>query len=1194
MRIGLLFTAVVFVASCGPELPAPKLETVTPNWAYNGEITEIDIVGENLFPYVVVSEGPNDASRFDAQYRAWLQNDQEQYELTGVTLTDYGTLSALIGTGLEPGEYSLSLVSPDGDESVNSVPFVVTDSRADHLDIYTEHVVYEVNDYAVVYLSVLDADDRLVESALPVEFVVNSANDATGVIFQDGGLTGFSLLDDGVGVSGTLGADGRGYVVLTSTLPDELQISIEVNGQSVVIGDDGNLVFGTGAVEQVLLELPSDPFNTTAGEQFSVLVTLLDRFGNVVENRPADLWLHETCGTYMAHMPVVGQRVVQLGVSGATGQGCEENKIVATGDVVGESNGFLVDPAQPLGFLIDDLNQNLDNGFVVAGELLAFDLYPIDSFGNISEVLGQSVTIFDDKNSAGAAECNPETGPTRWNCEVRMEVASTEVTLTFEDDTGVTADTASFSVLPAEPSTLGVASATAVVAGDAFEMLVAVYDVFSNIIEVDQSVDPFSFGGTNLSEISCVWDSVDSGGLNIFVCREFVANAGTVFSVNNTNLFVSGSSDVVEIVNSDLSTVDVSFSDSSITAGDSTVISIAAFDIWGNPYLVQADANIDISDGLGGLSPTTGTLSANGDLVMTVSLELAGEPVVVEVSQSSNVLGSGSVVVGHGLADSISVKASETWGWVGETTEVSATVIDVFGNPVTSYSETVTLFGAPDQFDEVEISDFFGGVGKSEMLWLDSGLGISILADGDGILGGSTLFDVLHADCAQPPLPVLVFAGSGDSSEVLCLNSGVAASTADFSSSTPGGSALYSYHLLVGDNYLKRTTAPSQSLQLKNEGYGQAILVVADEAACGGIGYGEVAVGLDDGSPAGEVVAVLSSSSLVAGSNTNGQATVSVEAFDCAGDVASNGAVVVRSNLGDVDPTLLSLVESGEGLMLTLDNSGAGSFVYNVENSDMGGDANISIGTTSHAAYGGIALTVSGDDRQPRVSWQTPIGTHLDIIDQVVVQMNESILSATITESSFLLTDSTGGTVPSSIAWDASSFTVTITPDNVLDGSADSYSLKVFGTVRDDNGNFLDGTYTSDATGSAWITEFGAVTDEGISLLSCSAPSEMFYPDGDESGSLSQQDSVSVNLESSQVGTTVVLEVYSASGDLVLVQREPILTITPSIEWNGKDESGVIQDAGLWTLETFVEDISGNPSDVCSIDVALRQNIMDY
>jgi flagellar hook assembly protein FlgD len=105
----------------------------------------------------------------------------------------------------------------------------------------------------------------------------------------------------------------------------------------------------------------------------------------------------------------------------------------------------------------------------------------------------------------------------------------------------------------------------------------------------------------------------------------------------------------------------------------------------------------------------------------------------------------------------------------------------------------------------------------------------------------------------------------------------------------------------------------------------------------------------------------------------------------------------------------------------------------------------------------------------------------------------------------------------------------------------------------------------------------------------------VFYPDGDESGTLSQADIIAVSIESSIIGATAVLEVYSVGGELIRTQRESIAsTTTVSMEWDGRDELGAVQASGVWSLDTYIEDNNGNPSDVCSIDVALRQNIMDY
>jgi flagellar hook assembly protein FlgD len=87
---------------------------------------------------------------------------------------------------------------------------------------------------------------------------------------------------------------------------------------------------------------------------------------------------------------------------------------------------------------------------------------------------------------------------------------------------------------------------------------------------------------------------------------------------------------------------------------------------------------------------------------------------------------------------------------------------------------------------------------------------------------------------------------------------------------------------------------------------------------------------------------------------------------------------------------------------------------------------------------------------------------------------------------------------------------------------------------------------------------------------------------------------IALDLESSQQGSVLILEVYSEAGDLVRTQRESALSAVISVEWDGRDELGVIQESGIWTLEAYVEDQNGNPSELCSKDVALRQNIMDY
>ena len=104
----LVGLAVGLCGACTPDLPVPRLTSMSPDWGYNGEETRVTITGEDLYPRVQVSAG--DQFEVDRQYRLWLETDPPT-ELDAVELDSYTSLSAIVPAGLETGLYDLQLLS---------------------------------------------------------------------------------------------------------------------------------------------------------------------------------------------------------------------------------------------------------------------------------------------------------------------------------------------------------------------------------------------------------------------------------------------------------------------------------------------------------------------------------------------------------------------------------------------------------------------------------------------------------------------------------------------------------------------------------------------------------------------------------------------------------------------------------------------------------------------------------------------------------------------------------------------------------------------------------------------------------------------------------------------------------------------------------------------------------------------------
>ena len=269
-------------------MPAHQVDQVAPIWGYNGEITAVSIEGQNFFPAVAVDGTEDNGGRVDAQYEVALVGVDRSFSLTGVSLESYTQIDALVPQGLEPGLYDLVVRSPRGAEARLEQGFAVTDTRADHLLIEVDGVVHSVNDSVALELSLRDPDGNRVEQDIEVQLQVESELQAQGVVIEDWGLEDAVELTDEVGVRGGLGPDGRTVVVLTSTIPDELDLVVApADEASIVRGGEAVLAFEAGAADQVEIILPTTEFTATAGESFDAVLRIVDEFGNVVDDQPS-------------------------------------------------------------------------------------------------------------------------------------------------------------------------------------------------------------------------------------------------------------------------------------------------------------------------------------------------------------------------------------------------------------------------------------------------------------------------------------------------------------------------------------------------------------------------------------------------------------------------------------------------------------------------------------------------------------------------------------------------------------------------------------------------------------------------------------------------------------------------------------------------------------------------------------------
>jgi hypothetical protein len=1181
--------AVFALGACAPDLPQHVVDSVVPVWAYNGEVTPIGIRGEAFFPVLAVDGGLDNGGRIDAQFQVKLVGADSTFSLNGVSLVDYEKIEALVPQGLEPGLFDVLVVAPNGLESKLEQAFTITDTRADRLEIQIDGVVHPVNGSVAVNLSLRDPDGLVVEQDLEIELVLDSVNDASGVIIQDWGLEEGVLLDDAVGVRGRLGLDGQSVVVLTSTLPDELELTLRAaDSQSIVREDNADLVFEAGEMDRVEILLPTESYTATAGESFDIELRVVDVFGNLVEDESARVLLFEECGGFLDEVTVVGSLIQPIFVRQATGSECPRNRIQAVSGLPGLSNSFSV-LAGPLTQFHG--TQATGANHFIAGEPTVFQVTGQDDFLNPVDLDGASLTFVDSMGSLASANCTLSSPGSYRACELVFE-ASVESTVLSVTALDVAADVGDFEILPNSPSQLFVgAIGTTLVAGTLFELEVSIADAWGNPVNVNGNQTPFTVSDGGFGSLECNWLGSQVHGVHVLSCSETTASEHMQFTVEIAALGLQGISDIVTVVNGALSTVSLNASNQNLVAGESFDLEIEAFDAFGNPYSVQSNANLILSDSASGLSVNQAQLGSSGTVIVNnLALEKVGDPVVLNVAQGGLALGSLSFQVTHANVDHLTIEPDRGWAWVGTPRNVSVLAVDVYENPVLSFQENVQISSLSNSFLSFTMGSFQAGQASSLVTWDSASLGDQISASSNSVNGVSDPVDAVLSDCASPPIAEILFTASGKDELVMCLTGTSVNLGLDFSGSTAGAEALSFYHLFDGQNRNERGTFTTGSLNVKEVGVWVPELMVVDAGACGSLVDAVLWTGENDGSVTGPVTITASHSSLVSGSSTQGTSTLTVSAEDCAGDVASGESLVARVNLGELDPAGTVFTDTGFGRAMILNNTGGGNFDLSVAGSSFPGEAVVAVGNINGSAYGEVAISVSGDDAQPTVAWVDPSGSTAEQLNRVEIQFSETMESSTLSANNVALEDANGSPIGFSLSLEEGNTRLVLQLDSLLDASTESVVLSLTADIRDSAGNFLDGDLSGSLAGTDFVSFFGNVQDDGLVLQACTLQDTEFVPDGDPSVVAGQSDEAEITLTSSVRGDMWLLEVFGPNGDRVRTHRESTASVSTSLFWDGRGDAGLLLDPEAYLLSASVEDAQGNVAAACQASVLLNQS----
>lgn len=1195
----LLTVGLGALVGCSPELPDPVVTGVRPGWGFNGQDTRIEVVGHSFYPRVQLGSG--DEAVFDHQFRVILEADPE-VELGDVSSVDYRTLEAVVPAGVAVGRYGLRVEGPTGATGRLDEAFDVRDSLADHLLLTPTdgQLSWTVGEFASFDVELVDIDGGRVTEDIEVSIRAEGV-DGSSLSFQSDVLEDQVSLADGTGILGRLGASGQARVSFTSSESiSAMVLRVDAaEADSAVEGSLQILSFTPGEVAGLRIVLPEGVTQATAGSSFPIDIYAVDEAGNEVVGADTQLLLYEACegGTLAQTVHFAGSiREQSVRLTRATQDDCVTNGIVAVGisggaAVSATSDAVAVLPGSAIGLDLKALPRS-----VIAGvEPLYVFATAVDAWANRVEDSTGPLSI------AASTDGGAFVAPAWWECgELVGGEAVCQCLLTEAGESVVlwastagpstlTGFSAPFVVEPGEVTSLeAVVEGDPIEAGQPFELRVEAKDSLGNGVWLDTEGDDLIEASTDLGDLVCVWDRhADDGPAEILSCLLTVAGDARVIDVELGSRGVSGTSEPFDVHNGDLALVEVELGADSVVVGEGLGIVVSAFDAWGNAWIERSVSTIDLADLGGSLIPASVSLDSEGEANVVGIMTQAMVDNRIEASVGGVVFGTSAPFdLLPGSATQVDVSAEQPFAWVDEPLSLSVRVVDAYGNTATSYSGAAFLRTTTGSEADVSV-ELVGGQADTTFTWtegrLDESLAVSA-GDFDAVLS----LDVLWSDCSDGPTASLSV--DGTDSAVLCRlsSSGRTRTVTVSSAASSSGGAGSLVRRLYREGGGSWEEGGSSYLTSWDEVAGFGVdLVVADAAACGSQARALVYVGDPDGQPTGPVDISSDVSELRAGdSGTSGTANVEVSAWDCEGDPASGGELLVRVDRGGIVVDGAVVSTTGKGLIVTLDSAGSASFAWSSASTSHGGEGRAHVGREQASAYGALSMTFTNDAVRPRVVSMDPVGSLSGSVDSFELRFSEALLPASLSSSLIRLSGPSGDAVSldaDDVLLDGD--TLWIVPPDALDMDAGAWQLTVDSAVRDLEGNRLDGTWSG--VRSSFTRQFGDVSNDAPDLDGCELERATFRPDGDD-GTGDEAEQAFIQVLADGPADWWRMTVTDESLAEVLVQWVPATSATSvDLEWDGSDGTGRTVDEGTYRVSVTGADSVWNEGASCEIEVSV-------
>lgn len=1170
----------IALVSC-VESQTPDPQAVSPARVYHAENTPITITGEYFHPVVTVDVG-RDGNSVDDSFGAEFVHtvSGESIELEGLFWESFQELRGVWPEDQATGTYDLYLTSPEGgDPVVLQDALTVSDSRANTIVVTPQVSSEVVGEFIQFDISLVDAQGNAVVEAgsVPVSLEI-SGPDASSLSFPSTqGIDELTQTGDENSWVGRLSFTEENWFTVSSSVDGLLTLTVSDDGEGLEDGR-GTVLFEPGNLDDLEIILPSSNFTATAGESFPVTFRAMDDEGNLVDG-PLQLEFSDSCSGVVepSELTLNGEETVLLTFGRANSGACSQTQLLVDAQITWTSDPFTVRPADA-SELVVRFNGLAGLSGIQAGEGVELSIQAIDPYNNVVVDYDESLS-FTVRGSSGELEGADVVSRLSevWNNGLSYWVwtpTSAGENVLEASGGGLTALAPSLGVVAGPAVDLDAnVQVSSVVAGETFDLSVALSDAYANSVSWDGSTYTLSVDD-GAGSVGCSFQSMTEVAAE-FECAATHATSGVSLTVEVDPGGLTAQTDVIEVTNAAADSATWSLPASAV-AGDSFAASLQVYDAFGNPYRTGT-RGVTLSDDSGTLSPSSASLKSDGSLSLNLSITEAGTRAVT-VSMGGD-LGTDTIEILADDAASLELDLQEPWAWQGDSVPLEVQAVDQFGNLVQDYSRTVTVSSQASGFSDLSLSGFSGGLATTTLSWDQTALQDRVLVQDDqGLSGTSSAIDVVEV-CADGPTSLVLIGGSSDEA-VSCRSGGLASVNVDLSTSSPGSASLIAMHLDDGEGNRLRAAVGSQTLSASEPGVTYVQALVVDSDACADLDSGVWYVA-DSGDIAGPISLSLAHSGRVAGgSSTVSDTTLSVSAQDCTGASLSSGQVYLRTDMGAFSG--LSTDSQGQYLDLSMGSTVTWSGTTAIAN----GTANVYAGALDNSAWGSASLTLSSESEPPVVCAVDPRGSSSEMLDSVEILLSED-LDETSISGAVSLTGPDG-----SVGFTASvqDETLTLALDEQVDASDGTFTLTLTSALTDSEGNALDGDWSGGS--SSFSTSFGAVSSLGLQVSACTLSTSVLTPDGN-AGTADEADSVSISASATGTPDYWVLEVYDSSGARVYTEYTAATSSSQTLSWDARDHDGRIQSPGGYLLGVSALDSSDTLSDSCTQSLTLQQHFVE-